>query len=50
MGVSTAEAHVLPADKQAALFPVVPVQLAYAGTQVSVSKKVIVSNYLVTVP
>lgn len=39
MGVSTAEEHVESADKQAALLPVMSVQLAKAGTQSSVSIK-----------
>lgn len=39
IGDSTAEAQVLPADRQAALLPVNPVQLAYAGTQSVVSAK-----------
>lgn len=37
MGVSVAEAQVLPADKQAELVPVRPVQPSKAGTHFSVS-------------
>lgn len=37
IGVSVPDAQVLPADRHAALLPVNPVQLAYAGTQSSVS-------------